>query len=117
MNGNRERDTEQARIDRICYSLGKLRATVLAPNEAGTERVVVEITGLSQARAISMVNAMSRLMTGGVVLDGQDLLAIRDSIDNARGLASALAPETADSTLVLASIERAHGQVRGVLAS
>jgi hypothetical protein len=111
-------NSDGVRVERARYQHGKLSATVIVAAEGQPVQVVpVEISNVDQGRALSLVNAMGRLLLGAVVMDGQDLLAIRDSIDNARGLASALAPETADSTLVLASIERAHGQVRGVLAS
>jgi hypothetical protein len=109
--------THGVRVERAHYGLGKLSAVILVTADGVTSQVPVTIAGVDQGRAISLVNAMGRLLLGAVVMDGSDLLAIRDSIDNARGLASRIAPEADDSTILLESIERAHDQVRGALAS
>lgn len=110
-------NTQGMRVERAHYSQGKLAAAIALEEGDRTHHVLVTIAGVDQGRALSLVNAMGRLLRGAVVMDGEDLLAIRDSIDNARGLAAQLAPEADDSTIVLESIERARGQMAGALAS
>ncbi len=111
-----ERSEPTARVGRVVYSLGVVSASILVTKDGTTTEVPVRIGNLDQGRAISLVGAMGRLLTGAVVMDGADLLAIRDSIDNARGLAGELAPQHAAATLAVAAIEVARDRFAGCVS-
>lgn len=77
----------QASVTRMHYSGGVTSATILCVTDHEAWQVPVTLCGLPQRAAAGYVGALARLMAGAVVMDGADLMAIQDSLDNARRVA------------------------------
>lgn len=103
----------QARVVRVWYANTVTRGEIAVRSfPDGPEWITpVTIERCPQQRGVAIVQAVARLLAGAVVMDGADVLAIRDSLDNARGLAGELAPEHASATLAVAAIERTRDRV------
>lgn len=106
----------QARLAAFRYARGNTAAVIEVTTGPITRAVQVQFGGISESRASGLCMAISRLMLGGVVMDGSDFRAIYDSLDNARGLASELAPQETAATLAIASIEQASQRMQGCVS-
>lgn len=69
------------------YANGTLHGRLMCVTADAAWQVPVTIGGVTQQQGMGYLGALARLMGGAVVMDGADLMAIRDSLDNARGVA------------------------------
>jgi hypothetical protein len=111
-----EGSSVQARVVSLRYAHGVTSGEIAVRSfDDGPEWTVpVTIGKCPQRKGASIVQAVSRLLCGAMVMDGADILAIRDSLDNARGLATELAPEHAAATLAIAAIEATRDRLAPV---
>jgi hypothetical protein len=107
----------QARLVSLRHPLGATVAVVELTADGRKDTVCVEIRGLSEQKGKAMLQAVTRLLSGALVMDGNDVRQLTRTLDESRGMMSYLAPEACEATAAIGLVESAMARMDRAVAS